>query len=384
MANEKFVSFVVRQTESYPHLRWAEGKRFRLPSRVLDKCNLLQNLTATGDFIIPKDTMPNKISLINEIRLQNAFTEQKPISSKLPFSYQIIPPLIRSLLGRIIGYQRRRSLTKENLFPAWPIDLSVDFFEDLINGHACFWATKPSPVILTHDIDSADGLTNLVNLFIEREENIGARSTNYIVPNAWPLDHGILEDLTARGHELGIHGYDHSNLTPFCEPNTRQERLARSAELISKYDIIGYRAPSLLRTHGLFEDLPTYYSYDSSIPTSGGLFPVPNNGCASARPFIINGILEIPLSMPRDGSLRFLGHSPEQILALWINCAKSISQSGGVIVLLTHCESRFSGNEKMLDCYGRFLDFVTNSEEFYWSTPQEILEQFSLNTKKIN
>src|SRR6185312_13744291 len=109
----------------------------------------------------------------------------------------------------------------------------------------------------------------------------------------------------------------------------------------------GYRAPSLLRTRGLLKDLAGRYRYDSSIPTSGGLFPVPNNGCASARPFMIEGIMEIPLSMPRDGSLRFLGKSPREILRIWIDCAERISASGGVVVLLTHCERRFSGNAPM-------------------------------------
>lgn len=54
--------------------------------------------------------------------------------------------------------------------------------------------------------------------------------------------------------------------------------------------------------------------------------------------------LEIPLSLPRDGSLRFLGHTPKEILSLWKLCANSLADAGGVVVLLTHCESRFSGN----------------------------------------
>ena len=67
------------------------------------------------------------------------------------------------------------------------------------------------------------------------------------------------------------------------------------------------------RTRALLRDLSGRYRYDTSIPTSGGLFPVPNNGCASARPFATEGMLELPLSMPRDGSLRFLGYSPGEI-----------------------------------------------------------------------
>ncbi|MBY0429880.1 MAG: methyltransferase domain-containing protein, partial [Rhodospirillales bacterium] len=117
-------------------------------------------------------------------------------------------------------------------------------------------------------------------------------------------------------------------------------------------------APSLLRTRPLLGELSRLYRYDSSIPTSGGLFPMPNNGCASARPFRLQGLWEIPLSMPRDGSLRFLGHSAREILAIWQRCAGLIAASGGVVMLLTHCEQRFSGNPAMLNAYRGFLEWV--------------------------
>ena len=59
--------------------------------------------------------------------------------------------------------------------------------------------------------------------------------------------------------------------------------------------------------------------------------------------------------MPRDGSLRFLGYSPEEIAAIWIECADIIARRRGVVVLLTHCERRFSGHPGMFDAYRRFL-----------------------------
>jgi hypothetical protein len=49
--------------------------------------------------------------------------------------------------------------------------------------------------------------------------------------------------------------------------------------------------PSLVRSREFIADLQAYCTYDSSIPTSGGAFPLPNK-----RPH------------PRDGSMRFLGH----------------------------------------------------------------------------
>src|SRR5207247_2585030 len=106
-----------------------------------------------------------------------------------------------------------------------------------------------------------------------------------VVPCGWPLDYGQLDEIHQRGNEIGVHGYDHSNRTAFVDPVQRRDRLAAGKRALERYAPLGYRAPSLLRTKELLEDLASFYAYDSSIPTSGGLFPVPNNGCASARPF---------------------------------------------------------------------------------------------------
>jgi peptidoglycan/xylan/chitin deacetylase (PgdA/CDA1 family) len=256
----------------------------------------------------------------------------------------------------------------------WPLDLSADFLADLVNGKPSPFIGLPTPVILSHDLDSPEGLENLVNRFLEIEEEAGARSANYIVPNGWPIRHDLLQEVKQRGHEIGIHGYDHANRTPFADATERRHRLESARELIDRYNIIGYRAPSLLRTPELLQDLSRYYRYDSSVPTSGGLFPVPNNGCASARPFLLEGIAELPLSLPRDGSLRFFGYAPAELTGIWVQCTERIARSGGVVVMLTHCENRFSGSACMLDAYRKFLGYIASSKQYEWSTPLRVLQ----------
>ncbi|MEQ1850915.1 MAG: polysaccharide deacetylase family protein, partial [Chthoniobacteraceae bacterium] len=237
----------------------------------------------------------------------------------------------------------------------------------------------PTPVLLTHDIDSPEGLEKLVDRFLPLEEAVGARSCNFVVPFKWDLDEARLQEVVTRGHSLGIHGYDHSNRTPFLAPAERKERLDAASPLIEKFGITGYRAPSLCRTEELLADLSGRYRFDSSIPTSGGLFPTPGNGCATARPYRTGHgeLVELPLSMPRDGSLRFLGHSPDEILTLWKTCAADIAASGGVVVLLTHCESVFSGNAPMLAAYSGFLEWISASPDFAWSKPEAVLDRFN-------
>ncbi len=236
-------------------------------------------------------------------------------------------------------------------------------------------ASRATPVVLTHDIDSPEGLRNLIADFLPLEEATGARSTSYIVPCAWPLDEPLLREARSRGHHLGIHGYDDSNRTPFASAAERRARLDAARPMAERYEMVGYRSPSLLRTPELLADVAVRYRYDSSVPTSGGLFPVPNNGCASARPFRIGDLLELPISLPRDGSLRFLGHSPVEILRLWKSCADVVARASGVVVLLTHCERHFSGNAPMLDAYRGFLEWIRENPRFVWATPADVLSR---------
>ena len=375
MMLDELMSFRVQNAPAVPQLEWIEGMHFCMPRALLQRLDLLQHLTSDGCLVVPSGFPIVLPGASESLRLYASFPEQKPVSSRLPVSYHTVPAWLRSLVASAIGRWQRHHIDRWAAFPRWPLDLSADFVADLSGDDPSPFAVGPTPVVLTHDLDSAEGLRHVVRWFLDREEAVGARSSNFIVPCAWPIDHGLLGELQQRGHEVGIHGYDHSNRTPFAPAAERQTRLQGARDLIDRYNVIGYRAPSLLRSQELLRDLGSLYRYDSSIPTSGGLFPVPNNGCASARPFIIEGLAELPLSMPRDGSLRFLGYTPKHILEVWIRCAHAIARSRGVVVLLTHCETRFSGNPAMLKMYEQFLDFIASSPRFRWSTPREVLEQ---------
>ncbi|HXD73318.1 MAG TPA: polysaccharide deacetylase family protein [Vicinamibacterales bacterium] len=357
----------------YACASWAEGRRFNVPADLPAKVNW--RVSASGELSVGNDALPVPPGAIPQLRNFKAFTDDPPASARLPVSYQHVPGGLRAVIGSMIGRWNRGRSDRWAKFPAWPLDLSADLLFDLSAKTNPRSAGK-APVILTHDIDSSEGLQSLVDRFLPIEEAAGARSTSYVVPCAWPVDDGLVGEISRRGHDVGVHGYDHSNLTPFASAEERRRRLDAAKPFADRHRAAGYRAPSLLRTRELLRDLSGRYRYDSSIPTSGGLFPVPNNGCASARPFLVEGILELPLSMPRDGSLRFLGYSAGEIARLWIDCADLIQRSEGVIVLLTHCERRFSGNDAMLTAYRQFLDHVTaHPERFAFQRATDVVDR---------
>jgi peptidoglycan/xylan/chitin deacetylase (PgdA/CDA1 family) len=357
-------------------LAWSEGLTISLPD------HLWRNLGADRvqpleDFQLPSTLPPLAAEEAENLRDRAAYTDQPPVSSRLPVTYQSVPPWLRSLLAGAVGRWQRSRSDRWARFPRWPLDVSADFLADWASASPASAPAK-TPVLLSHDIDSLEGLRNVVQKFLPLEESLGAKSSSYFVPQAWPLDHGLLGEIAARGHELGIHGHDHANKTPFLIEEEMTRRLEVTRPLIERYGIKGYRAPSLLRTRALLRCLAGLYAYDSSIPTSGGLYPVPNNGCATARPYLIGALPELPLSLPRDGSLRFLGYSPKQIVELWITCAEQIARSGGVVVLLTHCEQRFSGNRPMLEAYRHFLEYVAADSRYAWDLPVPVLQKRGL------
>ena len=368
-------------------LAWGEGLDITVPTAALAALCADRTRAAAGELVMDGASDPALADHARALRLLRAFTDDPPASARLPVSYQVVPGRLRALIASAIGRWYRSRAEQWARFPRWPLDLSADFLADAAGVGEPAKKSGRAAVMLTHDIDSAEGLENLVRTFLPLEEAAGARSTNFVVPCAWPLDEGLVREIGERGHDVGVHGYDHANRTPFANDDERKRRLDAARPFAERYGAIGYRAPSLLRTPALLRDLASRYRYDSSMPTSGGLFPVANSGCATARPFEVEGVLEIPISLPRDGSLRFLGYAPGDIARMWIDCARVVARAGGVVMLLTHCERRFSGTPPMIDAYRRFLDAINaESATFEWQMPAAVSGQWPVasNQSRIN
>ncbi len=303
-----------------------------------------------------------------------------PTASRKFISYRMVPAPIRFRLASLMARYKRNSLTDPKIFPAWPLDLTADVVADIRGLPNPIAQSGTTPVILTHDLDSVEGVRNFSEHFLPIEEEVGAKSHNFVVPHEYPLDFGILEGAVARGHGIGVHGFDHSNRTAFLPQDRIHQRLTAGLERLASLSPRGYRAPSLVRSRALYPLLEQFHEFDSSIPTTGGLFPVVGNGCATARPFRIGKIVELPISMPRDGHLLFLGLKPNQVLELWQQAASRIAASKGIVTLLTHCENHFSGNSAMLSAYRQFLEWLANDGNFHFTSPINLIDDLQLKT----
>ncbi|MHB9073491.1 MAG: polysaccharide deacetylase family protein [Desulfobaccales bacterium] len=370
--------------QAYP-LRWLIGRDFFWPRLFLQ--NLIEAPGSSFatiayqntryDLHAPGAAMIKTGKRYKEIREKIIFTP-KSLSARLPFSYQKVPYNLRWIIAAYLIKINKIKQRKTSRFPHWPLDLSIDSIIDIEryitqNHHGP--SLLSNTAVLTHDIDSPESLENL-GYFLEIEEFLGIRSTNFIVPKGWQLDRKILERLVQEGHEIGVHGYNHNNRTPFLPRTQIKDRFDEILSLISEYQIKGYRSPSLLRSKTLFAVLEEYFIYDSSIPNVGGFVYSQGNGCASARPFYYNNLLEIPITLPSDAELLFQGFKPDDILQLWITLSKVILKSGGIINLLTHCERRYSGNQTMLKIYEQYLVFLKSSGVSKWKTLSQVADAF--------
>ncbi|MEW5691887.1 MAG: polysaccharide deacetylase family protein [Candidatus Hydrogenedentota bacterium] len=384
LAKVKFLEINIRD----PDILWLGNKYFFLTDDIID---LLYN--NKGDIFaiieyknkkIPLRKSPLKIiEHFSKTRKNFLYNEKMPFSAMLPFSYQKVDYRIRWFIASLLARMNYLKFKIRPVFPDWPLDLSADCIEDLDRflNHSDRVKNKgvKTPVILTHDIDNPESLKKL-NDFLNIEEKFDIPSTIFIVPKGWKLEDIILDEALAKGNELGVHGYNHDNKTPFLKDDLIRKRMEEILPFIKRYNIKGYRSPSLLRTENLFRILKEYFIYDSSIPNSGTMLSLQSNGCASARSFIINeGFKEVPITLPSDASLLFLGYSPSEILKMWIELSELISESGGIVVLLTHCEKRYSGNSAMLNIYEKYLTYLKNFEKYRFFTIYDYIDKYLNN-----
>ena len=344
-------------------LRWLQGLSFHWPQPVLRSLSEGSgpewgSAVAAGRELRlhrPEGTLPwtnaDRTAALDAI----AYTS-RPLSSRLPFSYQKVPPFLRTVAAASLLKLNRLRLSSQSPFPSWPLDLSLDSLSDISAWCEGSMGTPPfaNTAALTHDIDNPEALRYLPH-FLALEERMGIRSTIFVVPNAWDLDHGVLRRAFEAGHEIGVHGFNHDNKTPFLQEVRIRERLESCGAFVERYGIRGYRSPSLLRSPLLSRLLAEYFSYDSSVPTAAAAYSSHGNGCATARPFPFHGLLQVPLTLPPDATLRFSGFSPSGALALWTSLSDVIRASGGMASLLTHCEPRHSGASGWFSGYAEFL-----------------------------
>jgi hypothetical protein len=286
----------------------------------------------------------------------------------------------RGFLPRPLQIAARRLLIRRQGvpdFPRWPLDLSVPrllrFYARcllLATGRdvlpfSWFWpGAHSAAIILTHDVESAEGLTLALEI-ADLEEELGFRSSFNL--GAWYTpDPGLLRELRDRGFEIGVHGIRHDR-SLFASRTSFDFQRPKLLALAEELGAEGFRSPSTHRVFDWFAELP--FSYDCSIPNSDPFEPQPG-GCCTVWPFFIGSLVELPYTLPQDHTLfTLLGRDSVDV---WVESALRLEEEHGLIQCITHPDPGYLGDPGHRALYVEFLRRMAERSDVWRALPSEV------------
>jgi len=153
--------------------------------------------------------------------------------------------------------------------------------------------------------DNCQGLEKAMPYILEFLKKFGIKATFFISSEIVTSFTDLLCDIKENGHELASHGFKHNIKYDRITKDVLVEQVITSKSLLEDnigVSPIGFRTPQLRMNPQLHVVLKDHdFEYDSSM--ASGFFPTRyNNLQISSRPFIKDGLWEIPIpSMPYVG-----------------------------------------------------------------------------------
>lgn len=315
---------------------------------------------------------------------QYATWRRRPLFTRFPMSYHLVPAKVRHALAKQMCKRRESS---SNQFPASLFDGGFEALRDMIGGHglvSCDVSREksstppPAPrICLTHDVDSAEGMKRVASLAAV-EQSLGVRSCWNFVVGEYALGHKLLNTLCTDGHEIGLHDYYHDNRTIYLPESELRARLDRCRPFMEQYSVKGFRSPSWFRSPTMLRVLHDYVLYDTSCLDFDWLCPAGKGGVLSPHPFSMDGLIEIPTTLPFEYPL-LLDVDPHLIPAYWEPKVEWLAAVGGQVVVNTHPESHYCGSPLMLRAYARFLEDLLYKLNGAWSLPNALAAEVGSN-----
>jgi peptidoglycan/xylan/chitin deacetylase (PgdA/CDA1 family) len=307
-------------------------------------------------------------------RLLDAFYRAKPL----------IPRRLQLAARRLLV---RRQRAPE--FPAWPLDESIVRLLGLYAHSALlvtgrselpfrwFWPQdRAAALILTHDVETRDGLRLAVEL-ADLEQDLGFRSS-FNIGGWYRIDSGIVRELSDRGFEIGLHGvrHDRSLFRSRADFEAQHGALARAA---AELHAEGFRSPSTFRVFDWLAELPV--AYDASLPHSDPFEPQPG-GCCSLWPFFIGPVVELPYTLPQDHTLFTLLKA--RSISLWLEQAERIERHHGLIHCVSHPDRGYLGDKEKRALYAEFLRAMAERPGLWRALPRDVARWWRLRDQSTD
>jgi peptidoglycan/xylan/chitin deacetylase (PgdA/CDA1 family) len=290
------------------------------------------------------------------------------------YYYKLKPFLPRMF----IRYLRRvNSKSARNNFPlGWPIENRYARFQQevirqilLLSGQKSicyrpFWPEGYSyAFVLTHDVETAEG-QNYVLEVADLDESFGFRSSFNFVPEGYPLNHKLIQELRKRGFEIGIHGLKHDGKL-FVSHSEFLKRAERINEHLKKLDAVGFRSPLMMRNPEWMQVLEI--EYDLSFFDTDPYEPIPG-GTMSIWPFMIGRFVELPYTLVQDHTLTvILGETTPK---LWLEKVDFIERYRGMVMVNTHPD--YLTDPLTLGVYTDFLQSMRKRTGYWHALPRDV------------
>jgi peptidoglycan/xylan/chitin deacetylase (PgdA/CDA1 family) len=295
---------------------------------------------------------------------------------QLGLYYRLKPKIPRSVLLAARRLFTRATRLPE--FPTWPIDDSVwrllrfyalctlTALQEEETSFIWFWPDRHRAALtLTHDIETAAGFRLAVDI-ADLEESRGFRSSFNVVGSWYPIDHGVVRELSERGFEIGLHGLQHDH-SLFSSRGEFERQLPAINDAVAMLGATGFRSPATHRVHEWISELPV--AYDCSFPHSDPYEPQPG-GCCTLWPYQIGSVVELPYTTPQDHTLFNLLR--EQTIDLWLRQVEAIDARYGLIQFLTHPDRGYLGDARNRALYSGLLDALGMRNGLWRALPREV------------
>jgi len=292
---------------------------------------------------------------------------------------------VKPLMPRPIITQLRRihsGPAARNFALGWPIeDRYARFLWEVMRGvllasgrsslkYRHFWPKRAAgsegaafAFVLTHDIETARGQAH-VRAVADLEESLGFRSSFNFVAERYPLDLALMDDLRARGFEIGVHGLKHDGHL-FRSRAEFDRRARRINDHLRGLGAAGFRAPLFHRQPEWMQILDV--EYDSSFFDTDPYEPLPG-GTMCIWPFRVGKLLELPLTMVQDCTLvNTLGETTPRV---WLRKLEFIERYSAMALMNTHPD--YLRDPVTWQVYADLLRTMKERTGYWHALPREV------------
>ena len=288
---------------------------------------------------------------------------------------------LKPLLPRGVQLELQRSNAHRRLaaaeFPRWPQDGTLDELLAALLAQQMevagadsvpfvgFWPHgKRWAWCLTHDVDTAVGYDNLEPL-AQAEESRNLRSAWFFVPERYRVERGRLDDMRQRGHEVGVHGLQHSGKL-FSSRQEFEKRRDRINDYIREWGVVGFRSASTYRNPFWLPELDA--DYDTSFMDNATLEPQ-RGGICSVFPFMLSErMVELPITLPMDHTL--INVLRQDVVEACTTKIDWVRSHHGLALSLFHPD--YNTTRDRAARYGAVLDALRADNTGWYALPHEV------------